>query len=65
MSADIIPFIPRRNRKRGLSDFYESASPPDDLVMDHVDTSPCEYVWPREYVRPDECEPASTENVNV
>jgi hypothetical protein len=58
VSADIITFIPRRKRKRGLPDFSASALPPDDLVMDHVDTSPCEYV------RPDECDLASTENIN-
>ena len=59
MSADIIPFTPRRNRKRSLTDFFASALPPDDLVMDHVDTSPCEYAWP------DEGDAASTENVNA
>jgi hypothetical protein len=65
MSADIIPFVARGNRKNGFTGFSVSASLPDDLVMDHVDTSPCEYVWPREYVRPDECEAPSTENVNA
>jgi hypothetical protein len=59
MSADIIPFIPRRNRKNGFVVFLACTSPLDDLVMDHVDTSPCEYVWP------DECEPASPENINA
>jgi hypothetical protein len=57
MSADIIPFIPRRIRKSVRTDF--SAAAPDDLVMDHVDTSPREYVWS------DECDAASTENVNA
>jgi hypothetical protein len=42
MSADIISFTSRRDRKRRVSDFLASASPPDDLVMDHVDTAPCE-----------------------
>ena len=59
MSADVIPFIPRRNRKSGFADCSAPASPPDDLVMDHVDTSPCEYAWP------DEGGPASTENINA
>jgi hypothetical protein len=48
VSADIIRFIPRPNRKTGLTDFptiaFRSAVQPDDLAMDHVDTSPCEYV---------------------
>jgi hypothetical protein len=50
MSAEIIQFIPRPNRHREQSDFptipSRSAAPHDDLTMDHVDTSPCEYVWP-------------------
>jgi hypothetical protein len=48
MSAQIIPFIPRRDRKRGVIGFLASASSPDDLVMDHADTAPCEYVAPEE-----------------
>jgi hypothetical protein len=59
MSADIIPFIPRRNRKRRLGDSSVPASPPDDLVMDHVDTAPCEYVWP------EQGDPVSTENIHA
>ena len=59
MSADIIAFIPRRNRKSVLTDFYTPKAAPDDLVMDHVDPSPCEYAWP------DEGDPVSTENVNA
>jgi hypothetical protein len=58
MSADIIPFIPRRHRQKIRTDFSAPAAA-DDLVMDHVDTSPCGYVWP------DEGEPVSTENVNA
>jgi hypothetical protein len=42
VSAQIIPFIPRRGRKRGVSDCSAAPSQPDDLVMDHVDTAPCE-----------------------
>ena len=48
MSAQIIPFTPRRDRKRRAFDFSIPATPPDDLVMDHVDTAPCEYVAPEE-----------------
>ena len=59
MSADIIPFIPRRNRKNSFNDLSASVSPPEDLVMDHADTAPCEHVWP------EECDPASPENVNA
>jgi hypothetical protein len=47
MSADIIRFIPRPKRRRELTDFptiaFRSAVKPDDLVMDHVDTAPCEH----------------------
>ena len=59
MTADIIPFIPRRNRKNLLTGFSAPKAAPDDLVMDHVDTSPCEYVWS------DEGDGPSTENVNA
>ena len=51
MSAEIIAFIPRPNRRnlpvkfRGAS---RSAIQPDDLTMDHADTTPCE-IWPCEY----------------
>ena len=48
MNAQIIPFTPRRDRKRGVISFSNPATPPDDLVMDHVDTAPCEYVAPEE-----------------
>jgi hypothetical protein len=50
MSAEIIQFIPRPNHHREQTDFptiaFRSVAPRDDLTMDHVDTSPCEYVWP-------------------
>jgi hypothetical protein len=59
MSADIIPFTPRRNRKSVLTGCSVPKAAPNDLVMDHVDTSPCEYAWP------DEGDPASTENINA
>ena len=47
MSANIIRFIPRPKRGREPTDFptiaFRSAVKPDDLVMDHVDTAPCEH----------------------
>jgi hypothetical protein len=50
MSAEIIQFAPRPHRERWEMEFStiasRSAPQPDDLTMDHVDTSPCEYVWP-------------------
>jgi hypothetical protein len=50
MSAKIIQFAPRPHRERREMEFStiasRSAPQPDDLTMDHVDTSPCEYVWP-------------------
>ena len=50
MSAEIIQFVPPPNRRRKEMDFStiasRSAPRPDDLTMEHVDTSPCEYVWP-------------------
>jgi hypothetical protein len=50
MSVAIIRLIPRPNRNRKAEDFStfesRSAALPDDLTMDHVDTAPCEYVWP-------------------
>jgi hypothetical protein len=50
MSAEIIQFIPRPKPNREPIDFptiiFRSAAVPDDLTMDHADTSPCEYVWP-------------------
>ena len=53
MSAKIIQFAPRRHRRRKEKEFSaiasRSAPRPDDLTMDHVDTSPCEYVWPDSY----------------
>jgi hypothetical protein len=50
MSAKIIQFAPRPHRERREMDSstiaFRSAPGPDDLTMDHVDTSPCEYVRP-------------------
>jgi hypothetical protein len=59
MSADIIPFAPRRDRKRSVIRFSTLATPPDDLVMDHADTAPCEYV------APDEGEAVFIENIHA
>jgi len=50
MSAEIIQFIPRPKPHREPTDFptivFRSATAPDELAMDHVDTAPCEYVCP-------------------
>jgi hypothetical protein len=50
MSAEIIQFAPRPHRERREMEFStiasRSAPQPDDLTMDHVDTSPGECVWP-------------------
>jgi hypothetical protein len=45
VSADIIPFVPRpRGRRPGKAPIpFRSPVQPDDLVMDHADTAPCEY----------------------
>ena len=49
MSAGIIQFVPRPNRRRKQMESstiaFRSALPPDDLTMDHVDTSPGECIW--------------------
>ena len=48
MSAEIIQFIPRPNHNRDQTVFptiaFRSAARPEDLTMDHVDTSPREFV---------------------
>jgi hypothetical protein len=51
VSAEIIPFVPRtRGRTSDEMPFvFRSRVQPDDLVMDHADTAPCEYAAPREY----------------
>jgi hypothetical protein len=49
MSAEIIQFVPRANRRRHLSASYaraRSISGEDDLAMDHADPASCEYVMP-------------------
>ena len=47
MSAEIIRFVPRPNRRRAhaeLSAPTRSILGEDDLAMDHADTAPWEYV---------------------
>ena len=50
MSAEIIQFVREPKRNREHSDFLtialRSAVRPDDLVTDHADTAPSEYVRP-------------------
>jgi hypothetical protein len=50
MSAEIIQFIRGPKDDGEPSDFptiaFRSATRPDDLVMDHADTEPCEMFWP-------------------
>ena len=49
VSAEIVQFIPRENRRSRQNDVATAFRPaigPDDLTMDHVDTAPCEYVRP-------------------
>jgi hypothetical protein len=51
VSAEIIPFIPRPQRRNSPVNFpatSRSAIRPDDLTMDHADTAPCESIWPCE-----------------
>ena len=63
MSAEIIQFIPRPKHGRGPADFsttdfptiaFRSAKRPDDFVMDHADTAPCEVLASRDYGARDE-----------
>jgi hypothetical protein len=46
MSAEIIDFVPRPRGHvlRENQILFRSRAEPDDLVMDHADTAPCEYV---------------------
>ena len=48
MSAEIIEFMPRPRPKRPPAGFpglaLRSTARPDDLVVAHADTSPCEFV---------------------
>lgn len=57
MSAEIIQFVPRPRRDRGidceLTTFY-SPWRRDDLAMDHADTAPCEYAPPLETASDDD-----------
>lgn len=56
MSAEIIRFIRGPRRHRAPADFpviaFRIARAPDDLTMDHLDTAPCEHVWPDEQIPP-------------
>lgn len=47
MSAEIIPFVRDRRRDRVRKIGSRSLATPDDLVMDHLDTAPCEAAWPK------------------
>jgi len=50
VSAEVIPFIPRPNRRNELTEFlYRSVIQHDDLTMDHADTELCASIWPCEY----------------
>jgi hypothetical protein len=57
MSAEVIAFVPRPRQRqvRETQVVFRSRAEPDDLVMGHADTAPCEYVPPPEY---DDDEPA-------
>ena len=46
MSAVVIPFVPRPRSHRAdkASIPFRSPARADDLVMDHADTAPCEYL---------------------
>jgi hypothetical protein len=51
MSGDVIPFVPRADRRRdrnGIACSVLHWPKPDDLVMHHADTAPCEYAAPDE-----------------
>ena len=52
MSAEIVQFIHRPKYDREQTDFptivFRSAAP-EDLTMDHADTTPCEHVQPDWY----------------
>jgi hypothetical protein len=51
MSAEIIQFVPRPRRDRGIEPAQSSSWSPlrvDDLAMGHADTAPCEYAPPLE-----------------
>jgi hypothetical protein len=63
VSAEVIQFIVRPKHGRDRVDFsttdfptiaFRSAKRPDDLVMDHADTAPCEVLASRDYGAGDE-----------
>jgi hypothetical protein len=47
MSAEIIPFVRDRRPDRVRKIGFRALATPDDLVMDHLDTAPCEAAWPK------------------
>jgi hypothetical protein len=57
VSAEIIPFVPRLNRKREPMHFQPAAlrwtRRPDDLTMARADTAPCEYLPSFDLPEPD------------
>jgi hypothetical protein len=60
VSARILQFVSKAQRDRSRDEFanvFRSKAAPDDLVMDHADTAPCECIGPRE-ARNGEGEPA-------
>gem|GEM_PF-3447379 len=51
MSAKILQFVSKAQRDRSRDEFanvFRSKAAPDDLVMDHADTAPCECIGPGE-----------------
>ena len=47
MSAEIIQFVRRRKHDRIGNIGFRSLATPEDLIMDHLDTAPCEGAWPK------------------
>ena len=51
MSATILQFVPKARREQPRDESaipFRSPIHPDDLVMGHADTAPCECIGPRE-----------------
>jgi len=51
VSAKILQFVSKAQRDRSRDEFanvFRSKAAPDDLVMDHADTAPCECIGPGE-----------------
>jgi len=47
LNAEIIHFVRDRRHDRVRNIGFRSLATPDDLVMDHFDTAPCEAAWPK------------------